>query len=254
MKHVAWTAALLAVGGAGGCGAREPLRVLVFTRTAAFRHESIPAAVEALRGLGRTGGFEIEATEDSASIEPATLARVRAVVFLHTSGDVLDDSHQTALERFVRGGGGFVGVHAAADTEHGWPFYAELVGARFAAHPAIQEAVVRVEDRAHPASEHLPARWTRRDEWYDFDASPRGSVRVLASLESGSYEGSTMGDDHPIVWCRDVGRGRAFYTGLGHVAEAWSDPTFLRHVLGGVLWAAGAGPTSAGTTPTDSGA
>src|SRR5439155_1963699 len=124
---------------APGAAAPTP-RVLVFTRTTGFRHDSIPAAVAAVRDLGAAGGFALDATEDAAAFTAQNLARYRAVVFLLTTGDVLDDRQQGDVERYVRGGGGFLGVHSAADTEYGWPFYGELVGAYFRAHPAVQSA------------------------------------------------------------------------------------------------------------------
>jgi type 1 glutamine amidotransferase len=139
----------------------------------------------------------------------------------------------------VEAGGGWVGVHAAADTEYGWPWYETLVGARFARHPAIQRASVRVADRDHPATARLPATWVRTDEWYDFRTNPRGRVRVLATVDESTYRGGGMGPDHPIAWCRPVGRGRALYTAGGHTAAAWAEPRFLAHVVGALRWAAG---------------
>ena len=155
---------------------------------------------------------------------------------------MLDAEQESAVERYVRGGGGWVGVHAAADTEYDWPFMATLLGgARFRSHPRIQEAVVEVEDRRHPSTRDLGTRWERTDEWYAFRASPRADARVLLSLDELSYEEGTsgMGGDHPIAWCRDVGEGRAWYTALGHTKESYSEPAFRRHLRGGILTAAG---------------
>ena len=141
------------------------------------------------------------------------------MVFLNTTGDVLDADQQAALEAYVRGGGGWLGVHAAADTEYDWAFYGELAGARFARHPRVQPLTVRVVDRAHPATAHLPAAWRITDEPYDFRAPPAAGVRVLARLDESTYKGGTMGADHPIIWCHRVGPGRSFYTGLGHPVQ-----------------------------------
>jgi type 1 glutamine amidotransferase len=214
-------------------------RILVFTRTAGFRHESIPDAVAAVRLLGAESGFGVDATEDPGAFTDAGLSAYDAVVFLLTTGDVLDDAQQGAFERYIRNGRGFVGVHSASDTEYGWPFYGELVGAPFAGHPAIQPATVRVVDRVHPSTRSLPSSWPRVDEWYNFAFNPRPKVQVLATLDEATYSGGTMGADHPIAWCRFVFGGRAFYTALGHTSESYAEPLFLAHLLGGIQFAAG---------------
>jgi type 1 glutamine amidotransferase len=211
------------------------MRVLVFSKTAGFRHASIEAGIKAVRELGQLYHFDVHATEDAAVFNNANLPKYDAVVFLNTTGDVLDEAQQQAFERYVRRGGGFVGVHSATDTEYDWPWYGRLVGAWFAGHPRIQDAVVVVQNRKHPATRHLPARWQRRDEWYNFRAQPKG-VTVLASLDIDSYEGSTM-DPHPIAWCHEFDGGRAFYTEGGHTKASYSDPAFRQHLVGGIFWA-----------------
>ncbi|PZG96590.1 Crp/Fnr family transcriptional regulator [Streptomyces sp. NTH33] len=210
-------------------------RLLVHTRTTAYRHDSIPDAVAVLRAFD---GFEVEHTEDPATLE-RSLAPYAAVVFLSTSGEVLTPTGRVRLAEHVERGGGFVGVHAAACTEYDWPYYGELLGARFARHPEYQPGRVLVEDHDHPATRHLPAAWAFTDEWYDFRTNPRGTVRVLARADESSYSGGGMGADHPLVWCREQGRGRVFYTALGHASEAYADPDFLAHLRGGIDWAAG---------------
>ncbi|MFJ4680474.1 ThuA domain-containing protein [Kitasatospora sp. NPDC088783] len=214
--------------------------VLLYTRTTGYRHASLPAATAALRELGRDHGFAVDATEDPAVFTDASLAGRGAVVFLSTSGEVLTPDGRAALRRWVEGGGGFAGVHSAACTEYDWPYYGELLGARFAGHPEVQPATVLVEDRDHPATAHLPARWPWCDEWYDFRDGPRPGVRVLATVDESGYRGGGMGGDHPLVWCRESGAGRSFFTALGHREEAYADPLFRRHLLGGLRWAAGA--------------
>jgi type 1 glutamine amidotransferase len=211
-------------------------RLLVFTKAADFEHDSRAAGVEAIRSLGARNGFVVEATEDTAAF--GHLERYAAVIFLSTTGDVLGATEQAALRRYVRGGGGFVGVHSAADTEHGWPWYGTLLGARFVSHPPIQTATVRVVDRSHPSTQRLPALWERTDEWYDFAASPRDDVRVLATVDETTYTGGKMGADHPIAWCHAVGRGRSWYTAGGHTSESYAEPLFRSHLLGGIRWAA----------------
>ncbi|MFH8696292.1 ThuA domain-containing protein [Streptomyces sp. KS_5] len=211
-----------------------PVRLLVLTRTTAYRHDSIPAGVEAVRTLG---DFEVDHTEDPRALE-TPLDAYAAVVFLSTSGEVLTPAGRERLAAYVEAGGGFVGVHAAACTEDEWPYYGELLGARFDRHPDLQPGRAIVEDREHPATRHLPAVWDFVDEWYDFRTNPRGSVRVLARADESSYEGGGMGEDHPLVWCREQGAGRVFYTALGHASEAYDDPDFRAHLLGGIDWAA----------------
>ncbi|MEV1008706.1 ThuA domain-containing protein [Streptomyces sp. NPDC049881] len=220
----------------------EPTDVLVFSRTTGFRHSSIEAGVAAIEQLGDENGFAVTATEDPAAFTTANLARYQAVVWLSTTGDVLDSAQQAAFEAYIADGGGYVGVHAAADTEYDWPWYGGLVGAYFASHPATQEATVHVEDRANASTQHLPERWTRTDEWYDYRTNPRADVKVLASLDESTYDGGAMGEDHPITWCHDYAGGRAWYTGLGHTEESYADPAFTTMLLGGIRIASGASP------------
>lgn len=216
-----------------------PARALVFSRTTGFRHASIPAGIAAIQSIGGTNGLAVEATEDPTAFTTANLARFRVVVFLNTTGDVLDAAQQAALEQFIASGRGFAGVHAAADTEYDWPWYGGLVGAYFKSHPAIQPATVHLVDAAHPATAGLPAQISRTDEWYDFQSAPTLSVRILLTVDEGSYTGATMGDPHPISWAHAYSGGRAWYTAMGHTIESYSEPIFLQHLAGGILWAAG---------------
>lgn len=214
-------------------------KILVFSKTAGFRHSSIDDGLAALRDLGTAHNFTVDATEDAGAFTSGNLGQYRAVVFLSTTGDVLDGTQQTAFEQYIQGGGGYVGIHAAADTEYDWPFYDGLAGALFHSHPAVQSATVRVEDRAHDATAHLGRTWQRTDEWYNYRTNPRTTAHVLASLDESSYSGGNMAGDHPISWCKDYRGGRAFYTGGGHTDESFADPAFNRHLLGGIRWAAG---------------
>jgi type 1 glutamine amidotransferase len=232
-----------AAGGTGDLGADGPppdFRVLLFSRTAGFRHASIPAAVSALTELGATAGYAAEATEDPAAFSADNLARFKVVVFLLTTGDVLDDAQQAAFEAWIGGGGGYLGVHSAADTEYDWPFYGALVGAYFKAHPTVQRASVIVEAPDRAGAIGLPSPWVRTDEWYDFRTNPRATVDVLATVDEATYTGGMMGADHPIVWSHaTAGGGRAFYTAMGHTPESYSDPLFRAHLVGAVRWVAG---------------
>ncbi len=213
--------------------------VLVFSKTAGFRHGSIPVGIATMRELGREHGFRVQATEDSAWFEPEKLARFDAVVFLNTTGDVLDDEQQRTFEAFIRAGKGYVGVHSAADTEYDWPWYGKLCGAWFKTHPRIQPADINVENRTFPATSFLPEVWKRTDEWYVYRESPRPNVKVLLSLDESSYEGGGMNGDHPIAWYQEFDGGRSFYTGGGHTDESYKEPLFRKHLAEAVMWAAG---------------
>jgi cytochrome c len=241
---LALVAMSLQAASAGPNRTASDYRVLVFTKTAGFRHSSIPAAVEALRDLGAQNGFTVDATEDQGRFTDTNLARYAVVAFVLTTGDVLDDVRQAAFERYVRAGHGFVGVHSAADTEYSWPWYGRLLGAFFKSHPAIQPATLDVVDRRHPSTVRLPQRWTRRDEWYNFATNPRGAVRVLLTLDETTYApgAGAMGRDHPIAWAHEFDGGRAWYTAGGHTEESYAEPLFRAHLLGGIQYAAGLAP------------
>ncbi|GAB3444901.1 lectin [Actinophytocola sediminis] len=213
-------------------------KVLVFSKTAGFRHSSIPNGVQAIREIGAANNFTVDATEDAAVFTASNLAQYQAVIFLLTTGDVLDDGQQAAFESYVRAGGGYAGVHSASDTEYQWPFYGGLVGGYFHSHPAIQQATVRVEDRAHASTSHLGNDWVRTDEWYNFQTNPRSTAHVLARLDESTYSGGNMGD-HPIAWCQPYEGGRSWYTAGGHTEESYADQAFRAHLLGGIRYAAG---------------
>src|SRR5918994_1393510 len=224
-------------------------RVLVFSKTAGFRHDSIPNGIAAIQQRGVDNGFQVDATEDAANFNDANLAQYDAVVWLSTTGDVLTTTQQRAFERYVQSGGGYVGIHSAADTEYDWQWYGELLGgAYFEGHPpGTPAASIDVEDGDEPSTGHLPARWDRTDEWYNYQANPReAGVNVLATLDESTYTGGTMGDDHPIAWCTDFDGGRAWYTGGGHTQASYSEPLFTEHILGGIRTAARAVPADCG--------
>ncbi|SNS45338.1 Glucose/arabinose dehydrogenase, beta-propeller fold, partial [Streptosporangium subroseum] len=232
----------LAVPAQASAAADAPFSALVFSKTAGFRHTSIPAGIAAIKQLGQEHGFTVDATEDAGAFTVGNLAKYQVVLFLSTTGDVLNAAQQTAFESYIKGGGGFAGVHAASDTEYDWPWYGKLVGAYFKQHPTPQQAVVKVEDPAHPSTAGLPARWTRNDEWYDFRTDPRGTVHVLTSMDETSYSGGTMGADHPNSWCQNYDGGRSWYTALGHDDQSFAEPNFLNMLLGGLQTAAGVVP------------
>ena len=213
--------------------------ILVFAKTAGFRHDSIPVGRAAILEAGIQRGWTVAFTEDAGQINPSRLKAFDAVVFLSTTGTILDKNQEKALQGFIHGGGGFVGVHAAADCEYNWPWYQKLVGAWFLQHPAQQDVVVKIEDTTHPSTKDLPNPWKRHDEWYDYRVNPRPNVHVLASLDQSSYTGSKMGDDHPIMWCQEFEGGRSWYTGMGHTQESYHDPVYMKMLMEGIEWACG---------------
>jgi type 1 glutamine amidotransferase len=228
-----------------------PFRVWVFSKTTAFRHDSIPAGIAAIKQLGQQNGFTVDASEDDTKFTDANLAQYAAVIFLSTTGDpVVTQAEKDAFQRYVEHGGGYVGIHAAADSGYNWSWYGQLVGAYFKQHPAIQSARVKVEDPNHPSTQGLPAQMTRTDEWYDYRTNPRPNVHVLTTLDESSYSGGTMGADHPNTWCQNFDGGRSWYTGMGHTIESFSEANFLHLLLGGIQTAAGAVPANCSVTTT----
>lgn len=237
--------------------ARRPHRVVVFTRTAGFRHNSIAVAISTLKELGAAHGIEVVATEDPAFFTPEQLRTLTAVVFANTTGNVLTDPGRAALQDFVISGGGWMGVHAAADTEYDWPFYTELLsGGRFLCHPLLnQRGTIVRESASHLSTAHLPERWTiPTEEYYSFTTSVRGTAQVLLSIDEKTYlqdpntswipsasppylptfVSGRMGD-HPMCWQRPIGNGLAWYTALGHIPALYGNPAYRQHLLGGLL-------------------
>ncbi|MBC7841539.1 MAG: ThuA domain-containing protein [Gemmatimonadaceae bacterium] len=215
-----------------------PPRVLVFSKTAGYRHESIDPGKKVLMALGAANGFVVDTTEDAAQIMEASLRKYDAVIFLSPTGNILDRASELDLQRYIEAGGGYVGIHAASDAEYDWRWYGRLVGGYFISHPDQQEATLRVVDNTHGSTKHLPAEWKRKDEWYNFKALAP-DLHVLLTIDESSYTGGTNGATHPMAWYHDVDGGRAWYTELGHTVESYSDSLFLKHVLGGITYAIG---------------
>lgn len=211
-------------------------RVLVFTKTAGWRHDSIPTAVAALQRLGAQEGMQVDHSEEAATFDPKLLQRYHAIVFANTTLDVLDASQQSAMERFVRNGGGFMGIHSAADTEYEWPWYGQLVGAWFKSHPPGLQTTRVVFEHDGVAT---GTAWTVTDEIYNYRSNPRANVAVTATVRETDYTGGTMGEDHPVAWCQRFDGGRAWYTGLGHAAALYADPRFEMQLRRGLRYAAG---------------
>jgi cytochrome c len=216
-------------------------KVLVFSKTDGFRHESIPDGIKMIERLGEENGFEVFATEDASFFSEVNLKEFKVVVFLSTTQDVLDPSQELEFQRFIQAGGGFVGIHAAADTEYDWPWYGGLVGAYFESHPNnpnVREAIVNKTEHKHQSTNHLPDNWERNDEWYNYKDISENIIPIL-NLDEGSYEGGTNGENHPIAWYHEYDGGRAFYTGGGHTSESFEEEEFVAHVLEGIQWAMG---------------
>lgn len=216
-------------------------RVLVFSKTKGWVHTSIPFGIAAIQKLGKEHRFLVDTTKNAAFFTDDSLKRYAAVIFNCTTGNVLNPQQQAAFERYIQAGGGYVGIHSAADTEYEWPWYAKLMGAHFSSHPNhpnVRKATVEVTDKAHPSTAHLPDRWERTDEWYNYRSFYTG-LKVLANLDENTYEGGTNGASHPIAWYHEFDGGRAWYTGGGHTDESFSQPDFLQHVLGGIQYAMG---------------
>lgn len=214
-------------------------RVLVFSKTAGFVHRSIPKGIAAVQQLGAENGFDVDTTKNAAYFHEDSLKTYAAVVFLNTTGNVLDYRQEAAFERYVQAGGGFVGVHAATDTEYDWRWYGKLVGGYFRSHPKTQSARFVIEDNDFPATEFFTDTvWQRTDELYNFkNLNP--DVNVILTVDETSYEGGTHGDNHPMAWYHEYDGGRAFYTALGHTDESYSEENYLRHLLGGIRYAIG---------------
>jgi type 1 glutamine amidotransferase len=217
-------------------------RLLVFSKTGAFRHASIKDGKIALQKLATEHNFRVDFTEDASVFTDVNLAHYDAVIFLMTTGNIFDDNQKAAFERYIRAGGGYVGVHSASDTEYAWSWYGGLVGAyfdRIHGHSKVMQATIHVTDRTHPSTIMLPRVWIRTDEWYNFASNPRGRVNVLMTIDERTYKGGTMGVDHPIAWYHEYDGGRAWYTALGHTSESYYEPLFLDHLWGGIMYAAG---------------
>ncbi len=215
----------------------EP-RVLVFTKTAGYHHASIADGVVAIQKLGKANHFEVDTTSNAGWFTEDTLKKYSAVIFLSTTGDLLNNKQEIAFQRYMEAGGGFMGIHAAADAEYDWKWYGRLVGGYFLSHPEQQEAVLEVVDNKNDATKHLPKKWKRKDEWYNFKELNK-DVHVLIKIDESTYTGGKNGADHPMAWYHEFDGGRAFYTELGHTSASYTDDNYLKHILGGIKYAIG---------------
>lgn len=215
-------------------------KVLVFSKTAGFRHRAaISAGKKLITKLGKENNFEVDTTEDAGMFTSDNLSQYTAIVFLCTTGDVFNEEQQQAFENYIRSGGGFAGIHSATDTEYDWPWYGELVGAYFKSHPpGQQQALFHVVDHNHIATAHLPAVWKKKDELYNFKWIGL-DLHILITIDEDSYKGGQNGSFHPMSWYHEYSGGRAFYTALGHDEKSYEDPLYIKHLLGGIQYAMG---------------
>ncbi|SHO61461.1 ThuA domain-containing protein [Algoriphagus zhangzhouensis] len=216
----------------------QQFRALVFSKTAGFRHQSIPDAVVALKNLGKTQGFGVYVTEDAGAFTDENLEKYDVVILASTTGTIFNAEQKAAFQKFVQSGKGVVGIHSATDTEYEWPWYNKMIGAYFLTHPAQQTLRLEVVDQNHPATWHLPKNWLWYDELYEFrEINP--DIKVLIKADESTYKPAKgNGDNHPMAWYHEFDGGRVFYTALGHVESAYQDADFLKHLAGGIWYAA----------------
>lgn len=220
------------------CGSEKQKKVLVFSKTAEFRHQSIEQGVASIQQMLETKGIQVDTTENAAYFHEDSLQIYSAVIFLNTTGDVLNSNQQADFERYIQAGGGFVGIHAATDTEYHWPWYNQLVGAYFDGHPAIQDATLNIIEKEDPTCQHLPESWSLNEEWYNFK-SINPDIEILVEIDESTYEGGTNGESHPIAWKHHYDGGRSFYTAIGHKEETYADPLVLQQIYAGIEFAIG---------------
>lgn len=228
------------------CSKKEgKAKILVFSKTAGYHHESIAEGNVAIEKLGSLNNFDVDTTTDAAMFTEDTLKKYAAVVFLSTTGDVLNYLQEAAFERYIQAGGGYMGIHAAADCEYDWGWYGRLVGGYFLSHPGIndtfpniQPGILNVVDKENIATKFLPAEWKRTDEFYSFKKLSK-DTKILLKIDEKSYHGGANGDNHPMAWYHAYDGGRAFYTALGHTKESFSEDNYLKHILGGIQYAIG---------------
>ncbi len=217
-------------------------KILVFSKTASFRHQSIESGIQFFKNLGVEEGFTVDTTENASRFNQSNLKQYKVVVFLSTTGNVLNDAQQLDFERYIQAGGAYLGIHAASDTEYDWPWYGKLVGGYFNGHPGknvsnVQKGTMYVLDKNHPSTSFLPDTFEKTDEFYSFKSfSP--TVTPLIRVDEKSYQEGTMGDFHPMAWYQEYDGGRSFYTNFGHTNETFTEPLMVKHIAGGLLWAA----------------
>ena len=238
----AWPVSSFSSTGALEARAKDKPKVLYLTHSAGFKHAVLPFSETTFKEIGDRNGFELTATQDCSLISKQGLAPYKAVVFYTTGELPISDEQKAALLDYVKSGHGFVGIHSATDTFYKWPEYGEMIGGYFDGHPWHQEVAIKVEDSKQGATKHLGASFKITDEIYQFKNFSRDRVHVLMSLDVTSVDLTKKGvnrtdKDFATAWTRDYGKGRVFYTALGHRDEVWKDERFQQHLVGGLRWA-----------------
>jgi len=214
----------------------QPIRVLMLTATTGYRHESIPAARSTIAEIAARQGFVVRATETLGDISASSLSSTNVLMFVLTTGELaFDRAQEDAIVNFVESGGGFIGIHSAADTLYEWPDYGRLVGAYFKDHPWTRPGTITVEDPAHVVTVGLGPSFSLVEEFYTFRTNPRGASHILLSLDAPSVGAQ---GDFPLSWTQTIGRGRSYYNALGHFDTTWSDPRFQNQIAAAIRWAA----------------
>ena len=225
----------------------KQFKALLVTTTKGWHHESLHAGVLAIQQLGIKNHFDVVLQESPTYITDKNLEQFKVIIFLNTTGDILDSAAQKVMERFIQSGKGFVGIHSASDTEYDWDWYNRLVGRMFHIHPAIQTAKLNVVDSTFPGIMGFAQAGLWTDEWYEFGPEKVNDLKYILSIDENSYDpkaqwgekkGLGMGKLHPVAWYHNFDGGRSFYTALGHVPAVFSNPIFLNHLYAGIYWAA----------------
>ncbi len=226
-----------------GMAQQEPDRVLIYSKTLKYHHnsipdDSIPDAIAAIQKLWKEHRFQVDTTTNSANFSTAYLRKFNTIIFLSTSGNVLDSIQKINFKKYIEAGGGFVGIHSASTSDKNWTWYGHLVGAVFINHPEPQPAIVKVVDNTNEATKNLPKRWSCNDEWYNF-RDTQSDLHILLEADETTCSGGTNGINHPLAWYHSYDGGRSFYTALGHFSKSYTDPLFLGHILAGIEYAMG---------------
>lgn len=225
----------------------KQFKALVFTKTSGWHHESINSGVTALRKMANEHYFDLQWHANANKLTDKQLKKFDVLIFLSTTGDILNEAQQGAVERFIQSGKGFVGIHSAADTEYKWPWYQKLVGRSFVTHPKIQTAKLKVENNSFPGLERMPDSFLWTDEWYQFSDAHVENLQYLLTVDEKTYDAKAknkttqftgMGEFHPVAWYHNYDGGRSFYSGLGHMDTHYQNELFLEHLFGGIYWAA----------------
>ncbi len=251
MKSSLFVIALVAAGVLTSSAVLASPRVLVYTKNQVgpklYIHDNIASCAEAIKKLGTENGFAVDVSDDPALFTDEGLKKYQAIVFDNTNNEIFDNENQkTALQRYIRAGGGFVGIHSASGSMRNWPWFWSMLGGKFVRHPKLQAFTIKVKDRNDISTAHFPETFQWTDEFYYVDNMPAGLHVLLAgdltTLEDpgkDKYPGKKFGDEFPLAWRHEFEGGRAWYTALGHQKEHYSDPKFMQHVLGGIRWAVG---------------